>query len=406
MEDLLFLSHRIPFPPNKGDKIRSWHILKHLAERYRVHLGCLYDDPDDARHIPFLNSICASACFRSLNRRKAKIRSLTGLFRGEPLTLRYFRDEGLQSWVTETLSRRKPSRVFTFCSAMATYVRDDCSALRILDMIDLDSEKWRQYAGTKWPPMKQLYGREHRLLAAFERDIAEEFDGTLFVSGAEATRFAGFAPKSTQRVHVMRNGVDLEYFNPGEIYANPFVGDGPFAVFTGAMDYWPNIQAVNWFAIRVLPLVQRTWPNAEFWIVGRDPPRAVSRLASRSKRVHVTGTVDDIRPYINHASVVVAPLQIGCGVQNKVLEAMAMAKTVVASPRACEGIDVSNDQDILIAATPEAFASAIESVVSRKARANGHAARSRIERDYRWNFTMLDDLLDQQIPTRFTVETN
>jgi sugar transferase (PEP-CTERM/EpsH1 system associated) len=393
MEDLLFLSHRIPYPPNKGDKIRSWHILKHLARGYRVHLGCLYDDPDDARHIPFLATVCATLYCRPVRPFSAKLRGLTGFLRNEPITLGYFHDRSLQDWVSETLRRQRPSRVFAFCSAMANYVRDDRSSLRVLDMIDLDSEKWRQYADAKWPPMKQLYAREHRLLLDFERSMATEFDATLFVSDAEAKRFAALAPAQSTNVHVLTNGVDLDYFEPLGSYASPFSGDGPFIVFTGAMDYWPNVQAVSWFARHVWPIVRRRWPHAEFWIVGRDPARTVRRL-SGTGGIRVTGKVDDVRPYIAHASVVVAPLQTGCGVQNKVLEAMAMAKTVVATSLACEGLNVSAREDIVVAATPEDFAAAIASVVSREIAPLGNVARSTIERDYRWNFTLLDKLLD------------
>lgn len=394
MEDLLFLSHRIPYPPNKGDKIRSWHILEHLAGRYRVHLGCLYDDPDDAEHIPFLGTVCATVCCRPLHRLTARARSLTGLLRGEPLTVGYFRDEKLGQWVADTVRSRNPSRAFIFCSAMANYIRDDRSSIRILDMIDLDSEKWRQYAEKKPVPMKQLYAREYRLLRSFERNIAGKFDATLFVSDPEAQRLRAIAPEASARIQVLSNGVDLEYFEPRGIYTRPFSGDGPFAVFTGAMDYWPNVQAVVWFANEVLPTVRTRWSDAQFWIVGRDPANVVRRLA-RPGMIHVTGKVNDIRPYIAHASVIVAPLQIACGVQNKVLEAMAMGKIVIASPSACEGIKVQNQKDILIAETAEEFAAAIDEVVAHRAGPLGIAARARIERDYRWNFAILDRLLDE-----------
>jgi sugar transferase (PEP-CTERM/EpsH1 system associated) len=247
--------------------------------------------------------------------------------------------------------------------------------------------------------MRLLYAREHRLMLEFERSIATEFDATLFVSDAEAKRFAALAPAQSSRIQVLTNGVDLDYFEPGNAYANPFPGDGPFIVFTGAMDYWPNIEAVTWFARHVLPMVRRHMPGAEFWIVGRDPARAVRQL-SEADLIHVTGTVEDIRPYMAHASVIVAPLQTGRGLQNKVLEAMAMAKTVVASPLACEGINLAARQDISVAAAPEDFATAVISLLSRDTPSRGDAARAAIERDYRWDFTVLDQLLDGPAPRR------
>lgn len=401
MDDLLFLSHRIPYPPNKGDKIRSWQILKHLCGNYSVHLGCLYDDPNDARYIPFLGSICASVCCRPLQPFTAKIRGLSGLFRNEPLTLGYFYDKALQGWVTDTLRKRHPAQVFVFCSAMANYVRHARSSIRVLDLIDLDLEKWRQYSDDARPPAKQLYARESRLLSEFECAMSREFDATLFVSDAEAKRFAAVAPGSSSKVHVFNNGVDLDYFRPQDTYVSPFSGDGPFIVFTGAMDYWPNIQAVIWFAREVLPLVRQHAAKAEFWIVGRDPSKSVRRL-SKLQGVRITGTVEDVRPYIANATVVVAPLQTGCGVQNKVLEAMAMAKIVVASPLACEGIKVSARKDIIVAATPSDFTAAIMSVLAKEIAGNGKMARRTIERDYQWNFEVLDKLLE---PTSRLVAT-
>ncbi len=399
MEHLLFLSHRIPYPPNKGDKIRSWHILQHLAARYKIHLGCFYDDPADAEYIPFLKSRCETTCIVPLHPLSAKIKSLRGLLRGEPLTAGYFYSRRLNRWVADTVRQYQPSKTFVFCSAMATYVRRSAIPLRIVDMIDLDSEKWRQYAETKTYLRKSLYRREHRELFAFERQIAAEFDGAIFVSDSETQRFVTQAPDLAARVHTMGNGVDMEYFSPHAEYPNPFELASETAVFTGAMDYWPNVQAVCWFADNAFPALKRIRPNLEFWIVGRNPTKALYKLAKRNG-VRVTGPVDDVRPYLAHASVVVAPLQIGCGVQNKVLEAMAMAKPVVLSPLACEGIRVADGREVLVASGSGQFVELVNRILSSGSHDIGIQARRRIEQEFRWDYSVIDRLLERPIRTQ------
>jgi len=391
-EPLLFLSQRIPYPPEKGEKIRAWRFLQHLAERYEIHLGCLHDDPADARHIPFLKDMCAGLCCPPLTPWLAKVRSLTRLGRGEPLTLGYFDDADLRRWVTETLRRHRPRHVFVFCSAMVPYVRDYRAAIRILDMVDVDSDKWQQYARTQPWPLSAIYEREHRTLLAFERAIGTEFDATLLASDAEARFFRSLAPESAARIHAMRNGIDLAYYDPSQIYDNPFPRRAPVAVFTGAMDYWPNVQAVTWFATEIMPVLHQGLPDFEFFIVGLNPVPAVERLAERPG-VTVTGRVPDVRPYLSHADVVVAPLRIARGVQNKVLEAMAMAKPVVATPEACQGVAAIPGKELLVAGTPAEFAAQVAAVLDGTTGPLGAAARTRIVRDYQWNFDLLDGIM-------------
>ncbi len=399
LEHLLFLSHRIPYPPNKGDKIRSWHVLRHLVGRYKIHLGCFYDDPTDAKYLPLLRSLCETACIIPLDPLSAKIKSLRGLLRGEPLTVGYFYSRRLNRWIDDTVRHYQPSKAFVYCSAMATYVRGAKIPLRVVDMIDLDSEKWRQYAETQTLLRRSLYKREHRELFAFERQIVAEFDSAMFVSDSETQRFVTRAPDLATRVHTMGNGVDMEYFSPNAEYPNPFGVGTETAVFTGAMDYWPNVQAVCWFMANVFPKLKKNRPNFEFWIVGRNPTKAVLQLANRNG-VKVTGSVDDVRPYVAHASVVVAPLQIGCGVQNKVLEAMAMAKPVVVSPLACEGIRVADGREVLVASEPGQFVDCIDHILSSTSHEMGMRARLRIEHDFRWDFSIVDRLLGRPIRTQ------
>jgi sugar transferase (PEP-CTERM/EpsH1 system associated) len=202
----------------------------------------------------------------------------------------------------------------------------------------VDSDKWRQYASRRRWPMSWVYRREGKLLEACERDYARRFDAVLLVSEVEAGMFRNIAPESAQRILALRNGVDTVYFDPALLQPNPFPSEHQPLVFTGAMDYWANVDAVDWFAREVLPLIRQRCPQAHFWIVGSRPGDAVQRLA-KLPGVAVTGSVPDVRPYLAHAQLVVAPLRVARGVQNKVLEALSMARPVVASSAALDGLE-------------------------------------------------------------------
>ena len=343
MEALLFLVHRIPYPPTKGDKIRSYHILKHLARSYRIHLGAFVDDPADWRYKARLEAMCASVCLLPLRPLQAKLRSLSGLAGNSALSLPYFRKQKMQRWIDSTLMRDDVRRLFVYSSPMAQYVmgKKYASIRRIVDFVDVDSDKWRQYAQRKSWPLSWLYRREGERLLGFESRVARTFDASIFVSAAEADLFRRLAPEAAERVFFMDNGVDFTYFSPEREYQNPYKDQSDVLVFTGAMDYWANIDAVRWFALEVFPQVRQSIPSARFVIAGSRPTRDVLQLASLPG-VSVTGAVVDIRPYLAHASAAVAPLRIARGVQNKVLEAMAMAKPVLATPSAVEGIEYDN----------------------------------------------------------------
>jgi len=393
--DLLFLAQRIPFPPEKGDKIRSWNFLKHLAGRYRVHLGCFFDEPDDARYISELESICASVCCLPINRRWARLRSLKGIAKGTSLSEEYFRDGRLRRWVEAAMRRHRPERIFVFSSSMAPYAVPYEGARRIFDMVDVDSVKWGAYAGTKSWPVSLVYERERRTLLGLERAAANEFDLTLLVSRSEVDAFLALAPEAAPRVTTLPNGVDLRYFDPGPSYPNPFQDAGLPLLFTGTMDYWPNIEAVDWFARGVFPSLRQRHPRIEFWIVGSRPTLAVRRLA-RLPGVRVTGRVRDVRPFLAHCAAVVVPLRIARGVQNKMLEAMAMAKPIVATSQACEGLDGVARGEIVQCSTAAEFAAAIDLVTSGAGREIGQRARARAEADFQWatSLARLDRLLE------------
>ncbi|WP_084199599.1 TIGR03087 family PEP-CTERM/XrtA system glycosyltransferase [Noviherbaspirillum autotrophicum] len=395
MEHLLLLVHRIPFPPNKGDKIRSYHLLRHLAKRYCVHLGTFVDDPDDWRYVDEVKRFCNETYFGKLHPFVARVRSISALAAQRPMSLDYYDDPGMHAWVRNLLQRQPIHRVVVFSSAMAQYAEGIEGAQRIIDFVDVDSDKWTQYArGKRWP-FSWLYRREGRELLRYERRTARTFDASLFVSPAEAELFRQRAPECNDRIGYYSNGVDTEYFSPERAYDNPYSTDELPIVFTGAMDYWPNVDAVQWFAEKVLPAVRERYPSANFYIVGSRPTENVTALARRPG-VSVTGTVPDIRPYLAHACASVAPLRIARGIQNKVLEAMAMAMPVIVSAPALEGIDARPGCEVLLAESDRQFIEALCALLCAHRPEIGCAARRKVVEHYGWsrNLARIDELLN------------
>lgn len=401
-EGLLFLAHRIPFPPNKGDKIRSFHLLRHLGARYAVHLGAFVDDPDDWQYADALKPHCASVKLLPLHTKRARIASLAGLLTGEALTLPYYRSAALQRWAAGLARAGTVTRGLAFSSAMARFMPRGL-ARRVLDMVDVDSDKWTQYAPTQRWPLSWVYAREGRRLAEWEARVAREFDATLLVSADEAALLRQRVPEARDRIGAFENGVDADYFSPARDYPNPYPVDACGIAFTGAMDYWPNVDAVTWFAERIFPAVREAVPQARFFVVGSRPTEAVMQLA-RQPGVVVTGGVPDVRPYLAHAACAVAPLRIARGVQNKVLEAMAMACPVVASAQAAEGIRAASGRDFWLAPGEAGFAGAV--IARVQAGGRNAAARDCILSNYDWsrNLAALDPLFDSRPAARAATE--
>lgn len=349
MDNLLYLVHRIPYPPNKGDKIRSYNFLKHLVSQYHVHLGTFVDEPNDWQYTENLDAICAQTCYVKLDPFRAKIKSLTGLMTGDALSLPYYKSRTLQTWVNQTVKTHKIKKILVFSSAMAQFIEgflssDNNSGIDIVvDFVDVDSDKWRQYAEKKQGWERWVYRREAKFLFDYEQKIAQLAKASLFVSEQEAALFKTLAPALDGKTHHIYNGVDTDYFSSGQAPNSPFPDNGfNNLVFTGAMDYWANVDAVVWFAREVLPAVLKACPNTKFYIVGSKPTKDVEALAS--DQVIVTGSVPDVRPFVAHATVSVAPLRIARGIQNKVLEAMALSKYIVATSAAMEGIPYGSNE--------------------------------------------------------------
>ena len=384
MANVLYLTHRLPYPPNKGDKVRTYHLLEYLASRHRVYLGTFVDDPADLAYVALVRSRCAGMHVTRIRPALAKMRSLTGLASGDALSVPYYRDAGLRSWIRRTGASVGFDAALIFSSAMAQYgdeLRAD-TTVQVFD--DVDSAKWTQYAAHRRWPMSWLYRREGRLLLEFERATAARAARTFFVTDNEAALFRSLAPECADRLGVVPNGVDSEFFSPRHPVESPFVSGEQAVVFTGAMDYWPNVDAVTWFAADVLPRLRLEWPHIQFHVVGRSPTAAIRALASSG--IHVSGTVPDVRPYLRHAAVVVAPLRLARGIQNKILEAMAMGKAVVASESCAGALDAQPGRDFLTAGTAEDFARQVGALLRDPSRAAaiGLAARDAVVSRYSW----------------------
>ena len=261
---------------------------------------------------------------------------------------------------------------------MAQYVEDFHRLPTLIDFVDVDSAKWTQYAPRHRWPLSWLYRREGRLLLDYERRMAARSTRSFFVTENEAALFCQQAPECRVRVEAMCNGVDADYFSPDPSRPSPYKADELPVVFTGAMDYLPNVDAVAWFKQEVLPDVLKRWPKARFYIVGRSPTAAVLALAG--DQVVVTGTVPDVRPYLQHAAVVVAPLRIARGIQNKILEAMAMARPVIASAECAAAVDAEKGTELLTAGSPAEYIAELARVLDapEAAVSIGQAARRRV----------------------------
>jgi polysaccharide biosynthesis protein PslH len=397
MRDILFLAHRIPWPADRGDKIRSHHILKHLCAMAPVHVGTFADDARDMGFAPAMDGLVASRHVELRGKPQWQA-GLEALATGQPVSVRSFASGSMQKWVDQQLASGRISHIFCFSGQMAQYVPTDFDGQFVMDFVDVDSAKFESYADEGNAFMRWVNRREGRLLGAFESEIAARADASLLVSDAEAALFE--SRTSARGVQALGNGIDTAYYDPKGHFKKlhpPF--PDPLILFTGQMDYRPNVEAVADFAETAMPLIRAQYPEATFAIVGRNPTPAVSDL-SMLPGVQVTGAVDDVRTWLGAADVVVAPLRIARGIQNKVLEAMAMAKPVVASSAAAEGISAEHGQHLFVESNVRAEAERVCALLAdpMHALAVGKAARDHVLTHYGWpsQLAPLDKILHAQ----------
>jgi len=377
---ILYLCHRIPYPPDKGEKIRAYHHIEHLARAHRVHLACFADTRADLDHAAALEKICASVDVVYRSSTMAKLHALAALPTSRSLSVAAFDSSELRARVERRLREERPDILLAYSAAMAQYVERVNGAPRVLDFVDADSEKLREYARLRPFPQSALYALEADRLARYEARMAATFDASIFISEAEAEIVRRRAPG--REYSIIRNGVNLDAFRPDP---NPARSRDPVMVFTGVMGYYPNADAVVFFARDILPRVREQVPDARFDIVGRDPSAAVRSLA-RLPGVRVTGFVPDVRPYLADAALAVAPFRIARGVQNKVLEAMASGLPVVGTRLAFQGLTASATDGVRVADTADAMAGEVVTLLRDPAlRAElGQRTRQYVERHHRW----------------------
>jgi sugar transferase (PEP-CTERM/EpsH1 system associated) len=376
---ILFLCHRLPYPPKRGGKIRPFNMIRHLSRRHEVTVATVARSAAEVADGQDLRKYCHELHVGQIPTYAGWGRF--GLYTATtyPATFGYFYSPALDRTVQTLLATRDFEAIFVHCSSMGPYVARHRGCRKILDYGDADSEKWLEYARASRFPLSLGFALEGRKVRRYERWLAEGFDACSVNAPREREVLGQYVDKP---IHVFPNGVDLDYFRPQR-------EGGPASparvVFTGNMSYKPNVEAVGDFVSQILPRVWTRRPETEFYIVGMDPSPAVRRLAD-GRRIVVTGRVDDVRPYFDAATVAVAPLRIARGLQNKVLEAMAMRVPVVASPAAFNGINAEAGRDVLVADDPESFSRGVVSLLDDPLLRDRHAAAARtcVERNHDW----------------------
>ena len=378
---ILFLCHRMPYPPERGGKIRPFNMIRHLARSHEVTVATLARTAQERADAEGLRRFCDELHVGRLSGFGAWARfGLYGLT-GRPATFGYFHSPGLYRTVQGLLAARGFDAIFVHCSSMGAYVAGHEGCRTVMDFGDADSEKWFEYSRTAPIPLSWAFGLEGKRVREAERRLGAQFDAGSVNAPREREVLAAYVRSP---IAVIPNGVDLEYFQPGRQAGPGYVPSR--LVFTGNMSYRPNVDAVVHFAADVLPRVRREIADVQLYIVGMDPTAAVRRLAD-GDRVVVTGRVEDVRPYFDSAAVAVAPLRVARGLQNKVLEAMAMRVPVVASPGAFAGISAVAGRDLLVAANPEEFSRAVVTLLRDPAARERFAAAGRtcVDTNHNWS---------------------
>ena len=386
MGDILFLSHRVPFPPDRGDKIRSHNLLKGLAKLGPVHVATFGETRQDMAQKHELKALAKSHVLIE-RKRPLWLSGIEAVVTGKPVSLLAFEDLALRSYVRRTLRDHRIDTIFVFSGQMGQYVPPDFAGRVIVDLCDVDSAKFEAYA--KAGQRRWINAREARLLKIEEERIARRADTALLISRNEADLLRSrVADPSGLDIRALGNGIDASYFDPEGVELQPDLeeGEDPQLVFTGQMDYAPNVTAVEWVIAEVMPRLRQRYSRARFHIVGRAPSSALKSRHGESG-VRVWGEVEDVRPFLKSADLVVAPLLIARGVQNKVLEAMAMAKPVVLTKEAATGIDAEDGKHFTVARPDgQDFVRQIEQLVSNPQRGDelGSAARSFVVENMGW----------------------
>jgi sugar transferase (PEP-CTERM/EpsH1 system associated) len=381
------LTHRLPYPPDRGDRIRSFNLLRLLSQHFDLSVACTSDEPVWLQHHQLLRTMAKQVTIQPISNGYGRVRGMAALATGGAVTPASFYRTGLAEAIMQWHEEAPFDAVLTFCTGMIQYARlltaenhrgHGPIPRHILDLVDVDSVKWESYAHAHWPPMKWVYAAECRRLRRIEAGEFDRFDAITVVSPAEAQAYRDHVGNHPG-LAVVGNGVDLEYFAPLSDSATKTI------CFVGVLNYKPNSDGITWFVHHVMPLLRRREPEAKLMIVGRHPTPAILGLGQQPG-IEVVGSVPDVRPFLEQSAAIIAPLQIARGVQNKVLEAMSCRKAVVASSGAAEGIQAEAGKHLLVAHTPEQWVDHLSRVFNDEPYrlALGRAARERVEQAYSW----------------------
>jgi sugar transferase (PEP-CTERM/EpsH1 system associated) len=380
LTNVLFLAHRVPYPPDKGDRIRTFNILRFLSQRARVHLACLADEPVSDEIKLALGRYCERVAIVQVGGWSRWFRTGLSLLRGGTASEGAFQVPQLRAILRHWASETRFDVCLASASSIANYLRleelRDVQA--VIDFIDVDSQKWFDYAASCRGPRAWLYRAEGRRLRRLEQTISAWASAVTLVGEAEVNIYRQFCPDGP--VHAISNGVDLDYFRPA-----PPAETAPSCVFVGALDYYPNVEASLWFCRDVWPEIHRRRPEAKFYLVGRRPSPALRRLAALPG-VELVGQVPDVRPYMTRASVTIVPLRIARGVQNKILESLAMARPTIASPQTLAGLHARPGVHLLQASSSEEWLHTILALFDDPdlRRRLGEAGRRYVEEHHSW----------------------
>ncbi|MBI2527076.1 MAG: TIGR03087 family PEP-CTERM/XrtA system glycosyltransferase [Candidatus Rokubacteria bacterium] len=386
---ILFVCHRLPFPPSRGGKIRPFNIIRHLSRRHEVTVASLARSAEEARAGRGLEQHCARLLVETVSVPAALARMLARLPTPAPSSMGYFHSPSLSRRIRQAVPDTRFDLVFVHCAFVAPYVADLHGMPKILDFGDMDSQKWLTYARVRRFPLSLGYRLEGLKLQAAERRLAAQFDLCTCTTQAELDTLKGYGIAAA--TGWFPNGVDTEYFQPTTAPYDP-----DRISFIGRMDYYPNQECMVDFCRTTWPLIRARRPATTLCIVGAAPSREILGLG-RLPGVTVTGSVPDVRPFAHASAATVAPLRIARGTQNKILEAMAMGIPTVTSPVAARGVDAEPGRHLVTASTPEEYAAALLRLMAQPAErlALGAAARARVLSHHGWarSMEMLDGLL-------------
>jgi polysaccharide biosynthesis protein PslH len=386
---ILFVCHRLPYPPKRGGKIRPFNIIRHFTEAgHAVTVASLARSAAEAADGRGLEKYCSKVIVERVGGWRASLRMLARLPTGVPSSFGYFFSPELEKRIAQAVRRDGFDLIMVHCSSVAPYVAA-ASVPKILDFGDMDSQKWLLYAKHRPLPLSAGYWLEGRKLERTEKDLARQFDLCTCTTLAELDTLRSY--DTGVATDWFPNGVDADYFSPSSAEY-----DRDRICFVGRMDYFPNQQAVLWFCEQVLPLIQAQRPSARLFVVGAAPPHSISRLHG-AHGVVVTGTVDDVRPFVHESALTVAPLFIARGTQNKILESMAMGVPVVASRPASRGVDAEPGRDLVTANSAAEFSDAVLRVLGEPGQRQklAEAGRERVLSHHSWSasLTRLDAML-------------